>query len=373
MKKLAFLILICFVLVLSFSISVATEERVSFVVDGTTVYFGEGMGIPHISPENRVLIPLRVALSAIDAYVDWDEQTRTVLTRKGNVTVNVPVGKNEIVVNGNIVQTDVAAIIRNGRTYLPLRAVLEAYGYAIAWDETTRTVYATELTPFNINGGTTGAFLRKQLAFSGFTGIQAYITLPFVPYLDEGDCPYIYFGFDWMDDRGNAEGGFQFIDDPSHRYFNKFTVFLRQGNEWRWPQTIIPLEQGSTHHMLFYADVISETRTDLVMVLDGIEVVRKESAVNNFESASAKTVIGMATTKIFDGQNCNSILIGARFANVSVREYGSEGFVYLGDFELYSSWRPYVGANGMWFGTSVCVPSFIHFETDGKVSIFNTN
>ena len=125
--------------------------------------------------------------------------------------------------------------------------------------------------------------------------------------------------------------------------------------------------------MSFYAEYIAENHVDLVIELDGQEVIRKKSAVENFGNASVKTVISMATTKIFDGHNCFSKSIGARLANVEVRTFGLADFEDFGVFPLYSSWRPEVGANGMWFGTSICVLSYIHLDVDGKVSIYKAN
>jgi len=42
---------------------------------------------------------------------------------------------------GEIVPTDTAPQIRNGRTFLPARYVAEALGYAVHWDGVTRKVY----------------------------------------------------------------------------------------------------------------------------------------------------------------------------------------------------------------------------------------
>lgn len=125
-------------------------------------------------------------------------------------------------------------------------------------------------TPYTINGGTTGVFSRQQLLFEGFDGVQADVTLPVVTIGEKGDCPYVYFGFDWKNDVGNAEGGFQFVEDTNNPNYNKWTVFMRQGNDWKWGDTIV-LEQGSTHHIKFYSVTVSEKQVDLVIELDGVE------------------------------------------------------------------------------------------------------
>ncbi len=343
-------------------------------VDGKAVSFEASAGVPFISDTGRTMMPLRVCLDSIGCDVDWDDRTKTVITRKGDTEVEIPVGKNEIYVDKTAVPIDTAAVIRSDRAYLPLRAVFEAYGYRVNWDGKTGTVIAEsgnlpEFTPFNVNGGTTGIFSRKQLPFSGFRGIQADVTLPVVTLAEKGDCPYVYFGFDWKNDTGNAEGGFQFIEDPNHPGYNNWTVFLRQGNEWRWGENIT-LTQGSTHHLNFFSEQISAEQADLVIELDGREIIRKRSAVADFSNTSVKAVTAMAMSKPFDGTNCLSRSEGSRIADLKVLAPDSEQYSDFENYQLYSEWKPAVGANGMWFGTADCIPSYLHFGADDSVSIY---
>ena len=355
-------------------LAIEAPPQIAFFINGESVAFNADTGMPYINAAGRTMIPVRACLAAIGCFVDWESQARTVITKKGNVTVDIPVGENSITVNGSPVLIDTAAIISGGRTYLPLRAVLEAYGYAVSWDDSARSVYAIELTPANINGGTTGIFQRKQLPFSGFDGIRASITLPYVFNLEAGDCPYIYLGFDWNNSVENAECGFQFIDDPTHAHYNEWTLFLRQGNVWSWGRNIY-IKQGETHRITFHAEYNSDgyiDLADLVAELDGEEAIRKKSTVDNFRNASVKTVIAMAMSKPFDGKDCLSKSIGAKIFNVEVRITGSEDYREFGDFSLYSSWRPDIGVAGMWFGSSNCVPAYIHYENDGGLSIYDS-
>lgn len=358
-----------------------------FSVDGRAVSFNQDTGFPYLTSAGRTMMPVRVCLDSIGCEVDWDGKSSTVFTRKGETKVDIPVGKETIYVNEKAVPVDVGAVLKNGRTYLPLRAVLEAYGYQVDWDGKTGIVSASSAdkaapSPFNINGGTTGIFSRKQLSFDGFSGIQADVTLPVVGLAEKGDCPYVYFGFDWANDVGNAEGGFQFIEDPGHPGYDRWTVFLRQGNEWRWGQNIV-LEQGSVHHLKFYSEKRSDRQTDLVIELDGREVVRKASAVADFSNASVKAVVAMAMSKPFDGENCLSRSEGAKISNLQVLKrdqrqeldqalgQGSDSaYTDFGSYKLYQEWRPSVGTHGMWYGTADCIPSYLHFGDDGTVSIY---
>jgi len=344
------------------------QTQISFYVDGVPTVFNDSTGRPFINAAGRTMIPVRAAIGAIGGRVVWDSAARIVNTHKDNVTVAIPIGINELVVNGRTIKTDTAAVILRGRTYLPLSAVLGAYGYAVEWVSSAKSVRATRLIPTNINGGTTGIFDRKQLHFSGFDGVRGEFTLPYVPELEKGDCPYVYFGIEW-EGGGFVEGGFQFVESATHPLYNKWTVFMRQGNEWRWNRNVV-IEQGETCYLSFYAEYIAGDHTDLVMVLDGNEVIRKKSTISSFERTSVKAVVSMAMSKTFDGQNCYSSSVGARIADVEVRERGSHVFRDFGEHPLFSRWRPNVGQFGMWYGTTVCVPAYIHFEPDGKVSIF---
>lgn len=363
------IILFVSVLILCISLGITSEaETLSLYIDGNPVAFDDSTGYPFIDAQNRTMMPLRACLNSIGCTVQWDQYSQAVITRKGLTEVIIPVGKSQISVNQKTVSIDTATVLKNGRTYLPLRAVFEAYKYNVAWDNATKTVTATSIyTPNNINGGTTGVFLRKQLNFTGFDGIQAYVVLPKVKLGQKGDCPYVYFGFDFPDDKGNAEGGFQFIEDQNNPGYNKWTVYLRQGNDWRWGINIL-LEQESCHNLKLYADRVSDAQTDLVIDLDGKEVIREPSAVNNFEKASVKYVDAIAMSVPFDGTNCPSASLDAGCYNLAVSECNVEEYVDVAKYNLYSEKK-----NGIWYGTVDCIPDYMHYSGFGSVSLYRTS
>lgn len=101
----------------------------------------DNFGVPFINKENRTMIPLRRPLEAIGAEVDYDNISRVVTAVKDNVEVKIPIDKNVIYVNDNEIEIDTAAIILNSRTYIPLRAVLEAFGYKLDYHSNSRTVF----------------------------------------------------------------------------------------------------------------------------------------------------------------------------------------------------------------------------------------
>ena len=52
------------------------------------------------------------------------------------------IGSNEIVVNAETKAIDAAPIIENNRTFVPFRALAEAFGSEVAYDEATQAVTA---------------------------------------------------------------------------------------------------------------------------------------------------------------------------------------------------------------------------------------
>ena len=80
-------------------------------------------------------------MEAFGAGVDWDPATRQAIVIKDGTVVKVPIGKKYILVNGKQVAIDTSAVIQNGRTYLPIRAVVEAFGGSVEWSSTFRTVF----------------------------------------------------------------------------------------------------------------------------------------------------------------------------------------------------------------------------------------
>ena len=82
-------------------------------------------------------------MESYGATVGWDSATKTAIVEKDGIKVEVPVGKNYIVVNGQNLTIDTSAQIANGKTYLPIKSVVVALGGEVSWDSSTKTVIIT--------------------------------------------------------------------------------------------------------------------------------------------------------------------------------------------------------------------------------------
>ena len=120
------------------------SDGVKVTIDGTAVAFTEDSGSPFIDENNRTQVPLRLTMERYGCRVEWDAKARAAVVEKDGTTVRVPVGQAQITITDTAGErteaTDTAAIIRDGRTYLPIRAVLEAFGAKVSWQAETKTV-----------------------------------------------------------------------------------------------------------------------------------------------------------------------------------------------------------------------------------------
>ena len=92
--------------------------------------------------DGRTFLPLRAIAEALGAQVEWIEETKGITVTLGDHTVGLQIGNPTAVVDGNVIDI-VAPYIKNGRTMVPLRVIAEGLGAEVTWDPVLRTVTIT--------------------------------------------------------------------------------------------------------------------------------------------------------------------------------------------------------------------------------------
>ncbi|MDO4539663.1 MAG: stalk domain-containing protein [Syntrophomonadaceae bacterium] len=95
----------------------------------------------------RTLVPIRQITEALDFRVSWDHATMTVTIQNDNRIITMTIGSNQAGVNvfddgipAELVELDVAPQIIDGRTFVPLRFLVENMDAQIGWDQETKTI-----------------------------------------------------------------------------------------------------------------------------------------------------------------------------------------------------------------------------------------
>jgi len=96
--------------------------------------------VPPMIENGRTLVPMRAIFEALGAEVYWDEPEQTVSAFKGDTGIAIQIGNLYANVNNSAIALDVPPKIVNGRTLVPLRFVSEALGCSVNWNGAARTV-----------------------------------------------------------------------------------------------------------------------------------------------------------------------------------------------------------------------------------------
>ena len=132
-KAVVFVLAIC-----AFLVPVALyASEVNVTINNAPVYFADQ---GPVIVGDRVLVPVRGVFEALGFRVDWHQPTMTATLTRYDYVVVISVGSLAFTTNDERLPLDVPAQIIEGRTLLPIRAVLESVGYDVNWIGSTNTV-----------------------------------------------------------------------------------------------------------------------------------------------------------------------------------------------------------------------------------------
>jgi len=123
------------------------DSGVTVRADGKMVPFPDAR--PFINEDGRTMVPVRFVSAALGAAVEWEGTRRLVTINRDSTRIALTVGQAEAVVNdgkSDVKKTfDTKAVLKDGRTFVPLRFVSEVLGAAVAWDSVNRiAIISTE-------------------------------------------------------------------------------------------------------------------------------------------------------------------------------------------------------------------------------------
>lgn len=214
-------------------------------------------------------------------------------------------------------------------------------------------------TVSEIHGGSTGAFERKQLNFSGFDGIISNLKLPSITNITTGEQPWVYYGFD--SSQGGIEGGYAYQTGTK-----RWLPYIRN--------TVSGLLYADTAYARYDGDIINNFKFYIkqqtgatyftAYLIDGTNTVKFASTP--FTTASTVSVKRNTTIakNNFTGSNIYTQSLNQRWENVQVSKYNSDYYYQWSNYPEYMEWK-----NGQWYGTIDCLNIYIK-RASGYTSIY---
>ncbi len=99
-----------------------------------------------IIKNDRTLVPLRGVLETMGIEIEWNAEEQSVNAVRGETYALFKIGDTTLKTAAGEITLDVAPEIISDRTMIPLRAVTEAFGAKVEWDADTKTVTITDET-----------------------------------------------------------------------------------------------------------------------------------------------------------------------------------------------------------------------------------
>lgn len=119
------------------------------------MFNGEYIDFAENSPINdggRIKLPFRELLENIGASVSFDESQGKVSAERNNVKIEFLLGSDVISVNNagelSEFKMDTSIDVINGRTFVPVRFMAEAFGLSVGWDDLFDTVVITDIDSY---------------------------------------------------------------------------------------------------------------------------------------------------------------------------------------------------------------------------------
>lgn len=110
------------------------EESVVMEIDSTQMLVNGVIKTTDVAPmiqDSRTYVPIRALSEAFGADVQYINSNRTVIIKLGDTTVTMLIGSKVYTVNGEKHIMDVAPFINGSRTMVPIRFVAEAFGITV--------------------------------------------------------------------------------------------------------------------------------------------------------------------------------------------------------------------------------------------------
>lgn len=146
MKKFGFLALLMLLMVLVYpGTGHAKSAETQINLDGNNLKISKEAQVQIV--KGSVMVPLRLVAEQLGYAVKWDNVTKTAIIDQKGTTLKLIVDNPIAEASGQQVKLDNPPFLSGSTTLVPLRFVGEQTGTTVGWDNVTKTVYLTSPVP----------------------------------------------------------------------------------------------------------------------------------------------------------------------------------------------------------------------------------
>lgn len=139
-------LLMAFIILFStLTVSAKTEEKRSGALNG--IIINDHIVYSEVEPyikNDRTCVPIRFIAEELGYKVEWNKEERKAIMSNEGTTVEIKIDSDQMLVNGKAVKIEAPAEITKDRTFVPLRAISEAFGEKVDYSKEYRLVFLGE-------------------------------------------------------------------------------------------------------------------------------------------------------------------------------------------------------------------------------------
>lgn len=119
----------------------------NMMINGNNSEIDPGRGTSPVVLKGRTFLPVRAVIEAIGGKVKWDSSESKTTLSLDNKTIQLWIGNPKMTINGITAEIDpgrgTVPIIVNGRTLLPIRAIIEGFDGKVEWNPNNEKLTVT--------------------------------------------------------------------------------------------------------------------------------------------------------------------------------------------------------------------------------------
>ncbi len=294
-------------------------------INGEYRQIDDNVQVTPVIVDDRTLVPARFVGEVFGCEVLWNDETREVTMHNDKNTIKAVLDEQTIDVNGKKTAIDVPAQTLNDRTVLPLRAIAEALGKTVEYDNGLIAIGDKAAVETYMKGNIEDIIrdkfkcnmrLKKELKKRSSEVFEARVQ-EYNGYVLVSRYPASNGGFHWLP--GNVPHKYLPIEEGDYRIY-EYAIYNNhiyynygpQGSEYSWPNSIYCCDMDGKNATLLTDDAACESGLVIIngkLYYSSYSDNNDEWAINVYGAGDGNiNVIDLKTgqkSKVIDGISSN--------------------------------------------------------------------